>query len=188
MSGTGQELGRREEGPFFDVTTFQQISPANLHLLEIAFDLGKADEATPNAWSFVQMMLETSLFFYPSDSLLKSLRELAVEVEEGDDGPLYPYEFQVTPTDWDPLDEQPSPQITVFCLAGEDTCDRAWLLARLQTLLATFAQTHGEASAAQFQTLINVGNETLKWRPDRVTRNQRSHGAKIRLAVPSLCS
>jgi hypothetical protein len=166
---TQQEFSRRPQGPFYPASSFFDLKPADLHLFEIAFDLGKDDAPTPNAWSYVQLMMGVDGWMSPSSSLIDTLRDLAAVVEDGNDTPVFAYDFSVEPTEWHSPGEKPSATVIVKCLAGEQTCDRAWLLERLKTLVSTFEQADHKAVAAQYQPVIDVARNALRWRPERST-------------------
>lgn len=154
VGGTQREFGRRPEGPFYPASSFFDLKPADLHLFEIAFDLGKDDEPTPTAWSYVQLMMGVDGWMSPTSSLIDTLRELVAVVEDGNDTPVFAYDFSVEPTYWHSPGEKIADTVIVKCLAGEQTCDRAWLLDRLKRLVATFEREHNQASAEQFKPLI----------------------------------
>ena len=175
VGGTQREFGRRPEGPFYPASSFFDLTPVDLHLFEIAFDLGKDDAPTPNAWSYVRLMMGVDSWLSSTSSLIDTLRELAVVVEDGNDTPAYAYDFSVEPAEWHSPGEKIADTVIVKCLAGEQTCDRAWLLDRLKRLMATFEQTHNSAYAAQFQPVIAVGRQADKLRP--------SHGVQEELAL-----
>jgi len=169
VTNTIQEFGRRPEGPFYPASSFFDLTPADLHLFEIAFDLGKDDTPPPNAWSYVQLMMGVDGWLSPTNSLIDTLRELAAVVEDGNDTPVFAYDFSVEPTVWHSPGEKIADTVIVKCLAGEQTCDRAWLLDRLKRLVATFEQADHKALAAQYQPVIDVARNDLRWRPERST-------------------
>jgi hypothetical protein len=92
---TQQEFSRRPDGPFYPASSFFDLKPADLYLFEIAFDLGKDDAPTPNAWSYVQLMMGVDGWMSPSGSLIDTLRDLAAVVEDGNDTPVFAYDFQL---------------------------------------------------------------------------------------------
>jgi hypothetical protein len=157
-----QELSRRPGGPFVAASSLGYLTPVHLHLLEIAFDLGQNDTSQPSAWTAVQRYIESFGFFGGAGSLLDDLREMTVAVQAGIETGIYGYnDLDMTPK-WEPTNASVVSEYVVTWRDEEGiVCDREWLLERLNTLLATYEQSHDATYAQQYEPLIEAGRRAI---------------------------
>lgn len=158
-----QELSRRPGGPFVAASSLGYLTPVHLHLLEIAFDLGQNDTLQPNAWTAVQRYIESFGFFGGAGSLLDDLREMTVAVQAGIETGIYGYnDLDMTPK----LEPTNASAVSEYVVTWRDeegiVCDRGWLLERLNTLLATYGQSHDVTYAQQYEPLVEAGRRAVE--------------------------
>lgn len=163
VDGTFQAFSRRPEGPFVIAGSLLDLTPVHLHLLEIAFDLGQHDAPQPNAWTPVQWYIQAHGNFGGMSSVLDDLHKITAAVEQGIETGLYGNELLQMAPKWEAAGAYPTAEFTVtWGLEEAYTCDRLWLLERLNTLLATYAQSHDATYAQKCQSLMEAGRRAVE--------------------------